>query len=33
MEPFDTPAGRVAVITDPHGAAFNVIALDPELGA
>jgi uncharacterized protein len=32
METFDTPAGRVAIITDPHGAAFNVIALNPDFG-
>ena len=25
--PFDTPQGRVAVLTDPQGAAFSVIAL------
>jgi predicted enzyme related to lactoylglutathione lyase len=24
-EPFDSEAGRIAVLTDPHGAAFAVI--------
>jgi uncharacterized protein len=33
MEAFDTPAGRVAIITDPHNAAFNVIALNPQFGS
>lgn len=27
VEPFDTPAGRMAVLADPHGAAFSVIRL------
>jgi predicted enzyme related to lactoylglutathione lyase len=25
VEPFDTPAGRIALVTDPQGAAFSVI--------
>jgi len=25
--PFDTPRGRAAVLTDPQGAAFSLIAL------
>lgn len=29
-EPFDTPAGRMAVLGDRAGAAFSVIALNPE---
>lgn len=33
METFETPAGRVAILTDPQGAAFNVIALNPEFRA
>jgi uncharacterized protein len=28
-EPFDTEAGRIAVMTDPHGAAFALIAQGP----
>ncbi len=27
VEPFDTPAGKAAVLNDPSGAAFSVIAL------
>lgn len=27
MEPIDLPVGRFAILTDPHGAAFAVIAL------
>lgn len=27
VEPFDTPAGRIAVLTDPLGAAFSVIQM------
>jgi len=26
VEPFDTPAGRIALVTDPQGAAFSVIS-------
>jgi predicted enzyme related to lactoylglutathione lyase len=26
-EPFDTPVGRIAVVTDPQGAAFSIIQL------
>lgn len=29
VAPFDTPAGRIAVVTDPVGAAFSLIALHP----
>jgi predicted enzyme related to lactoylglutathione lyase len=29
-EPFDTPVGRIAVLSDPQGAAFSVIQLAPE---
>ena len=25
VEPFDTPAGRIALLTDPQGAAFSVV--------
>lgn len=32
VEPFDTPVGRTAVISDPAGAVFSIIALDPEAG-
>ena len=28
MEPIDIPFGRFAILTDPHGAAFAVIALN-----
>ena len=27
VEPTDTPVGRFAVLTDPHGALFSIIAL------
>lgn len=27
VEPFDLPAGRVAVLDDPHGATFSVLAM------
>jgi predicted enzyme related to lactoylglutathione lyase len=27
VEPIDVPAGRFAILTDPHGASFGVIAL------
>jgi predicted enzyme related to lactoylglutathione lyase len=27
VEPVDIPAGRFAILTDPHGASFGVIAL------
>jgi predicted enzyme related to lactoylglutathione lyase len=30
VEPIDVPAGRFAILTDPHGASFAVIALSPE---
>ncbi|MEM9135343.1 MAG: VOC family protein [Actinomycetota bacterium] len=30
MPPFDTPQGPMAVLADPHGATFNVIALPAE---
>jgi uncharacterized protein len=30
MEPMDIPVGRFAILTDPHGAAFAVIALNEE---
>jgi uncharacterized protein len=30
VPPFDTPAGRIAVLTDPVGATFSVIALAPQ---
>jgi uncharacterized protein len=30
VEPIDIPAGRFAILTDPHGASFAVIALSPE---
>jgi predicted enzyme related to lactoylglutathione lyase len=33
MPPFDTPAGRIAVVADPGGANFSVIALDPDFSA
>ena len=26
MDPFDTPAGRIAILTDPSGARFSIIA-------
>ena len=28
--PIDIPAGRFAILTDPHGASFAVIALSDE---
>ena len=28
--PFDTPPGRTAVVADPYGAVFAVIAMDPD---
>jgi len=31
-EPMDIPPGRFAVLTDPQGAAFNVIKLNPNPG-
>jgi predicted enzyme related to lactoylglutathione lyase len=31
--PTDIPPGRFAVVADPHGAAFAVIKLNPEVGA
>ncbi len=31
MEPIDLPVGRFAILTDPHGAAFAVIALSEEM--
>jgi hypothetical protein len=30
VEPVDIPAGRFAILTDPHGASFAVIALSEE---
>jgi predicted enzyme related to lactoylglutathione lyase len=33
VEPFDTPAGKAAVLNDPNGAAFSIIALSPEAQA
>ncbi|HWM63433.1 MAG TPA: VOC family protein [Solirubrobacterales bacterium] len=30
LEPFDTPVGRIAILTDPWGASFAVIALSEE---
>jgi uncharacterized protein len=30
VEPLDIPAGRFAILTDPHGASFGVIALSAE---
>ena len=30
VEPFDTPAGRIAVLNDPQGAHFSVIKLSPQ---
>jgi uncharacterized protein len=33
VEPIDIPAGRFAVLTDPHGAGFAVIALNDQGGA
>ena len=32
MPPMDIEPGRFAVVADPTGAVFNVIALKPELG-
>jgi predicted enzyme related to lactoylglutathione lyase len=31
VEPIDIPAGRFAILTDPHGASFAVIALSDEM--
>ena len=33
VEPIDTPAGRLSILTDPFGAAFAVIALSEEAKA
>jgi predicted enzyme related to lactoylglutathione lyase len=33
VEPVDIPAGRFAILTDPHGASFAVIALSEEAAA
>ncbi len=33
VEPIDIPAGRFAILTDPHGASFAVIALSEEAQA
>jgi uncharacterized protein len=33
VEPIDIPAGRFAILTDPHGASFAVIALSDEVQA
>jgi predicted enzyme related to lactoylglutathione lyase len=32
IAPFDTPAGRIAVVNDTAGAFFSLIALSPEMG-
>jgi predicted enzyme related to lactoylglutathione lyase len=31
VEPIDIPAGRFAILTDPHGASFAIIALSEEM--
>lgn len=31
MPPFDSPAGRIGIVTDPAGATFGVIALSGEM--
>jgi len=28
--PFDTPVGKIAVLVDPQGAHFSVVALSPD---
>jgi len=33
VEPFDVPVGRIAILHDPHGASFAVIALSEEARA
>jgi len=33
VEPIDIPAGRFAILTDPWGASFAVIALSEEAQA
>jgi predicted enzyme related to lactoylglutathione lyase len=33
VEPMEVPAGRFAILTDPHGASFAVITLSPEAAA
>jgi len=33
VEPFDVPVGRIAILTDPHGASFAAIALSEEARA
>jgi hypothetical protein len=33
VEPIDIPAGRFAILTDPFGASFAVIALSEEAAA
>lgn len=33
VEPIDVPAGRFAILTDPHGVSFAVVALSPEAQA
>jgi uncharacterized protein len=30
VEPFETPAGRIAVVNDPHGAHFSIIKPTPQ---
>jgi hypothetical protein len=30
VPPFDTPVGRIAVLSDPQGAVFSVIKMTPE---
>ncbi len=31
QEPFDTPAGRIAIVQDPQGATFGVIKPNPDM--
>ncbi len=33
VEPFDTPVGRIAIVHDPFGASFGVVALSEETQA
>jgi len=30
VPPFDTPVGKIAVLADPQGAHFSVIAMNPD---
>ena len=32
VEPFDTPVGRIAVVSDPQGAVFSIIKSAPQPG-